>query len=465
MSVTAQLASNILASRLDAIPQDVHHEAKRAVLNIVGCALGGANHPSMDITIEALGPYSGPPTASVLGRRERFDPLFASILNGISSHIHDYDDTLPKNYIHASSPVASALFAYASSRRVPGPDFLHAFILGFEVVSRIGNATYPQYYEAGWHSTGSLGVFGAAVAIGKLLRLDAEQMTYAIGIAATQSAGIRDMFGSMAKALHPGRAAQSGYMAALLAQKGLSAGRTPLEGPRGLVAVTVDSYDLAKITSDWGTSFELRDNTYKPFPSGIVIHPTIDACIQLRDKYRLAADQIAGVELRVAPLVKDLCNKKDISVGLEGKFSIYHAAAIGLARGKGGLTEFTDEAINDPVVKDLRDATTAIGDPAVNEDSVIVEVRLKDGRVVGMTLKGSLGNLARPLSDGQLEAKFRDQAGMLTAEQIDAAIVACWNIESLNDMSSMIAQCVPGENLRDADDIDRRVAVRVSSPA
>jgi 2-methylcitrate dehydratase PrpD len=465
MSVTAQLVSNILASRLDAIPQDVHHEAKRAVLNIVGCALGGANHPSMDITIEALGPYSGPPTASVLGRGERFDPLFASILNGISSHIHDYDDTLPKNYIHASSPVASALFAYASSRRVPGPDFLHAFILGFEVISRIGNATYPEYYEAGWHSTGSLGVFGAAVAIGKLLGLDAEQMTYAIGIAATQSAGIRDMFGSMAKALHPGRAAQSGYIAALLAQKGLSAGRTPLEGPRGLVAVTVDSYDLAKITSDWGTSFELRDNTYKPFPSGIVIHPTIDACIQLRDKYRLAADQIAGVELRVAPLVKDLCNKKDISVGLEGKFSIYHAAAIGLARGKGGLTEFTDEAINDPVVKDLRDATTAIGDPAVNEDSVIVEVRLKDGRVVGMTLQGSLGNLARPLSDGQLEAKFRDQAGMLTAEQIDAAIATCWNIESLNDMSSMIVQCVPGENLRNAYDIDRRVAVRVSNTA
>jgi len=456
MSVTAQLVSNILASRLDAIPADVHHEAKRAVLNIVGCALGGADHASMDITMQALGPYSGPPTASVLGRSERFDPLLASILNGISSHIHDYDDTLPKNYIHASSPVASALFAYASSSKVSGADFLHAFILGFEVISRIGNATYPEYYEAGWHSTGSLGVFGAAIAIGKLLGLDAEQMTYAIGIAATQSSGIRDMFGSMAKALHPGRAAQSGYMAALLAQKGLTAGRTPLEGPRGLVAVTVNSYDLAKITNGWGTSFELRDNTYKPFPSGIVIHPTIDACIQLRDKHRLAADQISAVELRVAPLVKDLCNKKDISAGLEGKFSIYHAAAIGLARGKGGLAEFTDDAINDPVLKDLREVTTAIGDPAVNEDSVVVEVRLKDGRAVGMTLQSSLGNLARPLSDAQLEAKFRDQASMLAAEQVDAAIAACWDIEGLNDMSSMIAQCVPGENLRDPP--DRRVA-------
>jgi 2-methylcitrate dehydratase PrpD len=463
MSITAQLVNNIISSRLDTIPLDVHHEGKRALLNIVGCALGGADHLSMDITMAALGPYSGPPIASVLGRRERFDPLLASILNGFSTHIHDYDDTLPKNYIHASTPVASALFAYASANRVSGRDFLHAFILGFEVVSRIGNATYPEYYEAGWHSTGSLGVFGAAVAIGKLLGLNAEQMTYAIGIAATQSAGIRDMFGSMAKALHPGRSAQSGYMAALLAQKGLTAGRTPLEGPRGIVAVTVDNYDLDKITNNWGSSFELRDNTYKPFPSGIVIHPTIDACIQLREIHRLTADQIVGVELRVAPLVKDLCNKRDISAGLEGKFSIYHAAAIGLGRGKGGLAEFTDEAINDPVLNKLREVTNAVGDPAVNEDSVVVEVRLKDGRTVGMTLQGSLGNLAHPLSDAQLEAKFRDQAGMLTADKVDAAITACWGIENLDDMSLMIGHCIPGEQSQNGQQASGRETTQVLS--
>jgi 2-methylcitrate dehydratase PrpD len=461
MSVTAQLVSNILASRLDAIPQDVHHEAKRALLNVIGCALGGADHPSMDITMAALGPYSGPPIANVLGRNERFDPLLASILNGFSTHIHDYDDTLPKNYIHASSPVASALFAYASANKVSGQDFLHAFILGFEVISRIGNATYPEYYEAGWHSTGSLGVFGAAVAIGKLLCLNAEQMIFAIGIAATQSAGIRDMFGSMAKALHPGRSAQSGYMAALLAQKGLTAGRTPLEGPRGIVAVTVDTYDLDKITNNWGTSFELRDNTYKPFPSGIVIHPTIDACIQLRDKHRLTADQIAGVELRVAPLVKDLCNKKDITAGLEGKFSIYHAAAIGLGRGKGGLAEFTDEAINDPALKELREITNAVADPGVNEDSVVVTARLKDGRTVGMTLQGSLGNLAHPLSDARLEAKFRDQARTLMADQVDAAITACWDIENLHDMSSMIGHCILGEQSQGDQQTSRRETTQV----
>jgi 2-methylcitrate dehydratase PrpD len=223
----------------------------------------------------------------------------------------------------------------------------------------------------------------------------------------------------------------------------MTAGRFPLEGPRGILAVTVDRYDLDKITKDWGTSFELRDNTYKPFPSGIVIQPAIDACIQLREKHRLTADQIAGVELRVAPLVKDLCNKRELNTGLEGKFSIYHAAAIGLARGKGGLAEFTDDAINDPVLRRLRDATNAVEDTTVGEDGVVVTVRLTDGSTIGMTLHGSLGNLERPLSDAQLEAKFREQAGVLAPSQVDAAIAACFALESLDDTSSLIAHCIP----------------------
>jgi 2-methylcitrate dehydratase PrpD len=444
MSHTAALVEYVLASRLEAIPGQVQHEGKRALVNIVGCALGGADHPAMDMAIAALGPYAGKPTSAVIGRRERFDPLLASLLNGLSSHVHDYDDTLPKNYIHASSPVASALLAYASVNKVSGPDFLHAFILGFEIISRIGNATYPAHYDAGWHSTGSIGVFGAAVAIGKLLGLDAERMTYAVGLAATQGAGIREMFGSMGKGFHPGSSAQRGYMAALLAQQGFTSGRFPLEGPRGFAAVTAAKYDLDKLTVDLGTHFELSDNTYKPFPCGIVVHPTIDACIQLREMHGFAADDVEAVELRVAPLVKDLCNKQQISVGLEGKFSIYHAAAIGLGRGKGGHAEFTDEAVNDPALKRIRLLAEAKGDRSVHEDGVVVKVRLKDGREVGMHLTESLGNLKRPLSDAQLEAKFRDQAGVVTPAQADEAIRACWTIDQLDDAARLIAPCIPG---------------------
>ena len=216
--VSQQLADHVVTHRAGDLAATDIHEAKRALLNFVGCALGGAGHPAVDISIAALGRFRGEKTAAVLGRRDRYDPLFAAFLNGISSHVHDFDDTTPSNYIHPTSPVASALFAWASENEVSGRDFLHAFVLGYEVVTRIGNATYPAHYQAGWHSTGSIGVFGAAAAVGRLIGLTPAQMRHALGLAATQAAGIRDNFGAMAKSFHPGRAAEAGYMAALLAQ-------------------------------------------------------------------------------------------------------------------------------------------------------------------------------------------------------------------------------------------------------
>src|SRR5690606_4896938 len=259
------------------------------------------------------------------------------------------------------------------------------------------------------------------------------------GLAAAQAAGIREMFGSMGKAFHPGRSAQSGYMAAVLAKNGFTGGEYGLEGPRGFAAVQAAKYDLSKITDGLGQEFDLRENTYKPFPCGIVIHPTIDACIQLRNEHDIRPEEIEAVRLRVAPLVKDLCDKKDITRGLEGKFSAYHAAAIGLVRGKAGLAEFTDEAVNDPAVKAVREKVVADGDPDVIEDGVKVDVTLKDGRVLSKALEESLGNLKRPLSDAQLEDKFRDQATMLSSTQVDELIRMCWNIDQVDDVRQLVS--------------------------
>lgn len=443
MGVTRQLAGYILSSRLDDIPTDVRHEARRALINYVGCALGGSHHAAADIAIRALGPFFGKGEALVLGRTERADALHAALLNGISSHVHDFDDTTPKNYMHPTSPMASALFAYASVHPMSGKDFEHAFILGFETGSRVANSVYPAHYDAGWHITGTAGVFGAVAAVGRPMGLDEQQMVWAIGLAAAQAAGIREMFGSMGKAFHPGRSAQSGYMAAVLAKNGFTGGEYGLEGPRGFAAVQASEYDLSKITDGLGHKFDLRENTYKPFPCGIVTHPTIDASIQLRNEHNIKPEEIEAVRLSVAPLVKDLCNKRDISRGLEGKFSAYHAAAIGLVRGKAGLGEFTDEAVNDPVIKAVREKVVAEGDPVVSEDGVRVEVTLKDGRVLTKTLEHSLGNLKRPLSDAQLEGKFRDQATMLSAAQVNELIRLCWNIDQVEDVRHLVSLAIP----------------------
>ena len=320
MSETKVLANYLVSSKIEDIPEDVRHEARRSIVNYLGCALGGSQEPAMDAAIRALGPYSGPPTSSVLGRSERFDPLHASLMNGISSHVHDFDDTTPKNYIHPTSPVASALFAYSSNSIVSGEDFMHAFILGFEAECRVGNAVFPAHYDAGWHITGTAGVFGSAASIGRLLGLSDQQMVWALGLAATQAAGLREMFGSMAKSFHPGRSAQNGYAAALLAGSGFTSGEQGIEGPRGFAAVQSAEYELSKVTENLGVDFNLRDNTYKPYPCGIVVHPTIDGCIQIHQEHHTSPDQIKAVRLRVAPLVLDLCNKQQITEGLEGKF-------------------------------------------------------------------------------------------------------------------------------------------------
>jgi 2-methylcitrate dehydratase PrpD len=274
-------------------------------------------------------------------------------------------------------------------------------------------------------------------------------MVWALGLAATQAAGIREMFGSMAKSFQPGRAAQNGYTAALLARADFTAGEHALEGPRGFAAVTAAHYDLAKITAGLGSDFDLRANAYKPYACGLVVHPAIDGCSQLHREHRLRADSIASVQVRVAPLVLDLCNKSKLKRALESKYSIYHAAAIGLVRGKGGLQEFTDAAIRDRDLQRVRGITTAVADPSITEDQVHIEVTLTDGTKLTKFVEQSLGNVHRPLSDDDLAEKFLDQAVLaLPRPQVEALIVQCRRLDELEDAGELARASVPRD--RDA---------------
>jgi 2-methylcitrate dehydratase PrpD len=205
------------------------------------------------------------------------------------------------------------------------------------------------------------------------------------------------------------------------------------------------SRDLSKVTTRLGVDFDLRENTYKPFPCGIVNHPAIDAAIQIHREERPDPASIAAVRLRVAPLVLDLCNQQNITRGLQGKFSVYHGAAVGLVRGKAGLREYTDEAVNDPAIRRVRELTTATGDPSITEDQANVEVELAGGRRVSRFVEQSLGNIHRPLSDRQLEEKFRDQAMLvLPAADVEAAIELCWTLDQLEAVGDLVSATVPG---------------------
>lgn len=432
--VTRILARYAATAPGEEIPEAVRKEATRTLLNWVGSAVGGSQQDAPAHAVAALSPFSGPPQASLFGRRERLDALHAALVNGISSHVLDYDDTHLKTIIHPAGPVASALVAFAEYRPMSGTDFMNALVLGIEVECRMGNAVYPEHYAMGWHITGSTGVFGAAAAIGRVLALDEERMTWALGLAASQPVGLKVQFGSMTKSFHPGQAAQNGMVSALLAQQGYTASEVAIEGFDGWGQALSTRHNWAEVTEGLGQHYEIALNTYKPFACGIVIHPAIDAAIQLRNSEALKPDRIQAVDLKVHPLVLNLTGKTDPHTGLEGKFSIYHAVAAALVTGRGGEQAFSDRTVNDPVVVALRKRVTATVDPAIKPDQVDMLVTLTDGQKLHLFIEHAVGSQDKPMTDAQLEDKFTGLAEeILPAKQTRRLIDLCWGVWGLTD--------------------------------
>jgi 2-methylcitrate dehydratase PrpD len=235
------------------LPHDVRHEGKRSLLNFIGCALGVAHAAPIEMALRVLLPLSGESRVTVLGRTEKLDPLGAAFVNAIGGNLLDYDDTHLRTVIHPSAPVAPAALALAEQRGLSGAAMLHAFILGCEVECRIGNAVSPGHYARGWHITSTCGVFGAAAASAKLLGLDATLTWHALGIAASQSAGIIENLPSAAKNVSVGNAARNGLFAALLAEQGCTAAPAAIEGALGWARAMGDEAAVPEITGAWAT--------------------------------------------------------------------------------------------------------------------------------------------------------------------------------------------------------------------
>ncbi|GJH16870.1 MmgE/PrpD family protein [Caballeronia novacaledonica] len=442
--VTRILAEFIVKTGYRDLPAPVRKEGVRTLMNWVGVAVGGSHDETVNRAVAALTPFSGPPQANLLGRTERFDIMNAAFINGVSSHIFDYDDTHLKTIIHPAGPVASAILAYSQYRPVTGKDFLNALVLGVETELRIGNAVYPNHYDVGWHITGTCGVFGSAAATGKLMGLSVEQMVWALGLAASQPVGLRESFGSMNKSFNPGRAAANGMFAALLAAQNYTSSDGMIEAKRGWANTISTKQDYREITDSLGSHWESTLNTYKPFACGIVIHPSIDAAIQLRNQEHLSADQIERIDLRVHPLVIELTGKKTPQIGLEGKFSIYHAVAIAIIDGAAGEKQFSDAKVRDPKTVELRDKVNAIVDPNIKPEQVDMTITLKDGRKLHKYIEHAIGSTQVPMTDQQLETKFSDLAdGILTQQQTRALIDTCWHVEQLDSASEIATSALP----------------------
>jgi 2-methylcitrate dehydratase PrpD len=438
---TRLLAELVAEARWEDLPAAVRHEGVRSFVNWLGCAIGGARHPGVAAAARvAAAAFGGAPEATLLGMRRRGDPMAAALVNGISSHVLDFDDTHEGTLIHPSAPILSATLALAEARGADGAELLAAFVLGVEAACRVGAAVSPAHYDAGWHITGTAGAIGAGAAAARLLRLDAERTAWAIGLAATQPVGLRVHFGAMAKSFHPGRAAQNGMLAALLAAEGFDAAPDAIEGRRGFAAVLSAAFAPERIAEGLGERWEIMRNTYKPFACGLVVHPVIDLCLRLRAEPGFSAGEVERVRLRVHPLVMDLTGKKEPTSGLEGKFSVFHAAAVALLDGAGGEAEFSDARVRASEVAELRRRVEAVVDEACGRTEAEVVVAVRGGAELRASTATPLGSLGNPMSDDGLGAKFLGLAAPVLGGEAAARLLGdAWRLPTHGDLGWIAA--------------------------
>jgi len=422
------------------IPSDVMHLAKRCLMNYSGVALFATLDPAIDILLDLLRAEGCSLAATVIGSGFRTSAQNAALANGFLGHLEDYDDT-HTTVIHPSAPILPVALALSEQRTVSGKDLLGAFAVGVEVACRIGLVIVAHFRDgaAHWHITNTCGVLGAAAAAGRLLRLTQEQMIYAFAIAGTQACGVREVFGSMCKPFHAGKAAQNGVVAALLAQRGFTGTDGIFEGARGLVGVMATGHDINEATKDLGARWELRQNGLKPYACGQANHGFIDAALALRKQPGVTPQTIKHIQGSVEQFAPALVRRRHPRSGLESKFCYYHSVAAALTDGQALPAQFTDERASDPAIESLRNRIDFDEDPSLPRRAVRVTLELNDGRTYTERVDHPTGTPGNPMSDTMVEEKFNGLASkVLGAEKAEKTQRALWNVDKLSDVSELM---------------------------
>jgi 2-methylcitrate dehydratase PrpD len=437
-AVTEHLARHIVATRWDEIPSQVRHQAKRSLVNFFAVTLAGCRSRPIEIARLSLAEFSGGKQVALIGSATRIDALSAAFLNAAGANVDDFCDTHTATVIHPTAPVAGALFSHAGLQRISGSDLLLALVLGNEVQARIGLAISPSHYNRGWHITSTCGVFGAATASGKLLGLNERQMVWALGIAATQSAGLCECLGTPAKSVSVGNAARNGLWSALLAEKGYDGPAEPLAGVQGFYHALNEEADLSHLTDGWGESWAIMATCYKPYPCGFVIHPVLDCALDWRRDHPTA--EVARVVVRGNPLLSVRADRPDISTGREAQVSVQHAVAAALVKGQAGLDQFSDACVRDPEVLKLRGKVEVVRDERFSTVAAAVEITTADGKTFKLEQPAARGSDANPLSDSDLEQKLRAAASLWDPRYDVAPLIdAIWNVETSADVSTLVS--------------------------
>ena len=421
-AVTDHVARFALETRYDDVPERVRALAKAHILDALGLALAGAAAPSSRIVQDYIAGLGCGGRSPVFGTALSTAPRFAALANGAAIHAHDYDDTCPQHRadrnggLHATGPVLSAALASAEPTGRSGLDVLTAFHVGVEIGCRISHAIANRHCADGYHPTGTINVFGAAAAAGRLLGLDRDGMRTALGLAASHSGGIRENFGTMTKPYHAGHAAEGGTVSAELAARGFTAATNALEAPRGFFAAAGGGFDPVQVMERLGRPWAFEDPGVwiKPHPSGALNHPAMTLLRTWVREERLTPDRIRQVRLRTnANIVNTLLHNRP-KTWLEAKFSLpFNAAAI-LVRGRAGLAEFTDAVVNAPemqaMMKRIDFAAFDRIESGYTNTTTFIEIDLVDGKTLSGRVDYPKGSPQDPMSYDEVTEKFEECA-------------------------------------------------------
>ena len=450
MGVTERLANFVVETTMAAVPSQVSTRAKEAMLDGLGCALVGSPTPSGKLMTQYVRQRSETPRASVIGSGFKTSAPLAALANATLAHALDFDDVNWSMSGHPTVPLLPAVLALGQELQAAGAAVLLAYILGFEVETKIGLGVNPRHYDLGWHATSTLGTLGAAAACAKLLGLDVERTRIAIGIAASSAAGLRQNFGTMTKPLHPGQAAMNGVTAAQLAQLGWTADLNILEAPYGFCQLYAgtDQDNFDHMVERLGHPFELLATgvAIKQYPCCAFTHRALDGVLALVQQHQLRADAVVGVECQVGrPTLEVLIHTRP-RTGLEGKFSMQYCLAAALLDKRIDLLSFSDEKVRRPAAQGFFERVTMRLHPDAQphgtsgeELPVLVAITLRDGRTVSTAVPHAKGHPANPLSTIALQDKFEDCAyGVLERPDIRRVIKLVQDLEQVEDIGKLM---------------------------
>lgn len=455
-ALTAEIARFVADTTPARMRREVMRHGKRSLLDGLGLALAGNAAESGRLVRQYLKTLGLPADrgSTVIGTALRLPPRFAAFANGIAIHADDYDDTqlaVARDRVyglltHPTAPVLPAVLALAEQDNRSGLDLLAAYQIGVEVETKLSESIHPRHYTDGFHSTATFGAIGAAAGAARLLGLDAAQTAQALSLGASQAAGLRENFGTMTKPFHPGRAAESGVLAAELVRLGWTAAPDALEAKRGFLNAAGGGYDPRAIHGKLGKpwTFAFPGVSIKPHPSGSLTHPGMGVMLDLVLKHDIRPAQVRKIRVGTNRHMPNTLIHRRPKTELQAKFSMEFCMAILLLERKAGLAQFTDAVVNRADVRRMiRQVEFGVHPEAeaagYEKMTTIIDIELKDGRVFSGRADFGKGSPANPMSDDEVADKFRECAawGGLPPAQADKVIDLVYGLEKLPRIRSL----------------------------